>query len=212
MVRHRFTDRRHGDLAVSVDPLVLGPRRSGVAAMPWSALRQVHGADVVVVTAPGEHAGTTGDALVTTVPGAAIAVQTADCGALLLDGGPVVGVVHAGWQGLLAGVVEATLEQMAAIGSMRPVARLGPLIRPRCYEFDGPGLDQLAERYGPSVRSTTAWGTPALDLAAGIRAACDGWDVPLDDAGTCTACSPTHFSHRARADVGRQALVAWIEP
>jgi copper oxidase (laccase) domain-containing protein len=166
----------------------------------------------VVVTAPGEHAGAEGDALVTTVPGAAISVQTADCGSLLLDGGEVIGVVHVGWQGLLAGVIEATLQQMADLGSRPPAARLGPIIRPRCYEFDGPGLAQLAERYGPTVRSTTAWGTPALDLAAGIRAALVAWNLHLVDDGTCTACSPVHWSHRARADVGRQALVAWIEP
>ena len=39
-----------------------------------------------------------------------------------------------------------------------------------------------------------------------------GLGLALDDAGTCTACSPRHWSYRARADAGRQALVAWIEP
>jgi YfiH family protein len=211
-IRHRFTDRRDGDLAIALDPSELAPRRAAIAALPWTTLRQVHGAEVLVVTEPGEHAGATGDALVTAVPGAAIAVQTADCGALLLEGGVAVGVVHAGWQGLLAGVIEATLDEMAALGSAPATARLGPIIRPRCYEFDGPGLDQLAARYGDAVRATTSWGTPALDLGAGIGAACAARGIEVVDEGTCTACSPVHWSHRARAEPGRQALVAWIEP
>jgi hypothetical protein len=68
----------------------------------------------------------------------------------------------------------------------------------------------VAERYGPEVRATTAWGTDGLELAAGIASACSSLGVPLADDGTCTACSPRHWSHRARGDRGRQALVAWL--
>jgi copper oxidase (laccase) domain-containing protein len=212
-IRHRYSGVADHDLGLHVDPAVLADRRRALVDLPWSALRQVHGADVRVVEAPGAHAGAVGDALVTAVPGAALAVQTADCGSILLDGGHVLGVVHAGWQGLLAGVIEATAEAMSALGGPPVRATLGPVIRPRCYEFDGPGLEQLAGRYGDAVRSRTAWGTPALDLAAGIAAACSGIGVELHDpTGTCTACSPAHWSHRARGDVGRQVLVAWIEP
>ncbi len=64
---------------------------------------------------------------------------------------------------------------------------------------------------GPEVRATTAWGTPALDVPAGVAAACRRLGIVLDDLGTCTACSPVHWSFRARADAGRQALVAWLE-
>jgi copper oxidase (laccase) domain-containing protein len=212
-IRHRFTDRDDGDLAVGVAPEVLRARRRALTPHPWTSLRQVHGAAVRVVTRPGEHNGAEGDALVTAVAGAAIAVQTADCGSILLDATDVVGVVHAGWQGLLAGVIEAAATAMGELGSYPHTAVLGPVIRPRCYEFDGPELDLLAERYGTEVRSATGWGTPALDLAAGIRAACAGAGIGFaEGAGTCTACSPIHWSHRARGDVGRQALVAWIEP
>jgi hypothetical protein len=211
-VEHRFTGRPDGDLAVTGEHAALAARRAAIGPGPWTWLRQVHGADVVVVTEPGEHAGAAADAAVTAVAGAVLAVQTADCAPLLLVGDGGVGVVHAGWRGLVAGVVEAAAGALASLGAPPQRAVLGPCIRPRCYEFAGVELDQVAERYGSEVRARTSWGTPALDLAAGVAAACRGLGVELDDAGTCTACSPVHWSHRARTDPQRQALVAWLTP
>ena len=213
----RFTTTVDGDLAIDLDPDVLEARRRRIAPHPWTWLRQVHGADVVVVTEPGEHAGAEADAAVTTVPGAVLAVQTADCVPLWMVGDadgerPTVGVVHAGWRGLAAGVIERTADAMAAIGAAPATVRCGPHIRARCYEFGADDLDHVAAACGAEVRGTTAWGTPALDLTAGVRAACDRLGLPLDDDGTCTACSPVHHSHRARGEAGRQAVVAWIEP
>ena len=166
----------------------------------------------MVVTEPGEGAGRQADAAVTTTAGCVLAVQTADCAPILLlaDGG--IGVVHAGWRGLEAGVIEAAAAALGALGSVVHTAVLGPCIRARCYEFGPAELDQVARRYGPTVRGTTSWGTPALDLAAGVAVAAERLGLTFDDGGTCTACSPRHFSHRARGDAGRQALVAWLEP
>lgn len=212
MVRHVFTDVRHGDLAVGGDQAALTARRRAVVDAPWTWLRQVHGARVVTVTDPGEHAGVEADAAVTAVAGAVLAVHTADCAPVLLVADGAVGVAHAGWRGLVAGVVEATAAALAALGHPPRRAVLGPCIRPRCYEFGGPELDLVTERYGPAVRAETAWGSPALDVAAAVAAACGSLGLELDDAGTCTACSPVHWSHRARGDLGRQALVAWVAP
>lgn len=209
-LEHRFTDHRDGDLAVAVEPAELAARRAAVAPGAWTWLRQVHGARVVAVRSPGEHAGAEADAAVTTTPGVVLAVQTADCAPLLLAGDGGFGVVHAGWRGLAAGVVEAAVAALAGLGVTATAAVLGPCIRGRCYEFDGPERWVLAERYGPTVLATTAWGTPALDVAAGVTAACGALGLELADVGTCTACSPVHWSHRARADVGRQALVGWL--
>jgi YfiH family protein len=211
-VHHRFTDIRHGDLAVGGDPEDLTARRRALVDAPWTWLRQVHGARVVTVTEPGEHAGTDADAAVTAVPGAALAVHTADCAPVLLVADGAVGVAHAGWRGLAAGVIEATAAALADLGRPARSAVLGPCIRPRCYEFRGPELDLVADRYGEAVRAETAAGTPALDVAAGVAAACRGLGIELTDEGTCTACSPVHWSHRARGDLGRQALVAWVAP
>ena len=211
-IRSVFTDVRHGDLMVRTDPDVLAARRAAVCERPWSWLRQVHGARVITVTEPGQHAGEEADGAVTRVPGAVLAVQTADCAPVLLTGDGVVGVAHAGWRGLEAGVVEATASAMADLGSPPTHAVLGPCIRARCYEFGDAELDLVAARYGDAVRATTAWGTPALDVAAGIAEACRRLRIEFTDLGTCTACSPNHWSHRARAEPQRQALVAWIEP
>ena len=209
---HLFTDHRHGDLAVGGDVALLASRRRAVADAPWTWLRQVHGTDVVVVTEPGEHAGAEADAAVTVVPGAVLAVHTADCAPVVLTAPGAVGVAHAGWRGLAGGVIEATAAAMAALGHPPVRASLGPCIRARCYEFVGPELHEVAERYGDSVRATTGWGTPALDVAAGVAAACAGLGITLHDVGTCTACSPSHWSFRARAEAGRQAAVAWVDP
>jgi YfiH family protein len=204
------TQRAHGDLAVEGEPSALHRRRDAVVAGPWTWLHQVHGAEVVRVTRAGEHAGVAADAAVTTVEGAPLSVQTADCAAVLLWAHEAVGVAHAGWRGLMAGVVEATAAAMTELGHPPGGAVLGPCIRPRCYEFGAAELDMLTRRYGTEVAGTTAWGTPALDLAAAVDAACSSFGVELVDDGTCTACSPHHWSHRAGGDRGRQALVAWL--
>ena len=174
-------------------------------------MRQVHGAEVVVVTEPGEHAGAEADAAVTATPGCALAVRTADCAPVVLVGTRAIGVVHAGWRGLADGVVRHAVRAMGELGAGPVVAHLGPCIRPGCYEFDGPELGALTERLGPRVATTTTWGTPALDLPAAValelRAA--GVERIVDDAG-CTACDRRWFSHRSRGEEERIATIAWM--
>lgn len=192
-----------------------GDARDGLPGVPtpWTRLRQVHGARAVTVTEAGGCAGEEADAAVTTVPGAALAVLTADCApvALASDDG-VLGVAHAGWRGLVAGVLPATVAAMRAAGAREPIrAVVGPCIEAACYEFGERDLDAVAAALGDGVRRTTAAGRPALDVAAAVRAALAAAGVDaVDDVGVCTACSGTHYSHRARGDVARQALVAWI--
>lgn len=209
-VRYRFTDSSDGDLAVHLRGAELAERRSAIHPAPWTWLEQVHGDRVVVVSDPGEHAGEPADAIVTTVTDAPIAVHTADCAPVLLEADGAVAVVHAGWRGLAAGVIEAAAHTMTDLGHPPRLARLGPCVRARCYEFESEDLARVASRYGPKVVGRTAWDTVALDMAAAVRAACSWIDVPLHDVGTCTACSSVHWSHRARADSSRQALVAWL--
>jgi polyphenol oxidase len=156
----------------------------------------------------GEH-----DALVSSSTGVAVCVLTADCGALALASPEgVFAVVHAGWRGLAGGVVEAAVARMRQRGATDVVGALGPSIHPGCYEFGADALDTVAATYGDRVRGRTDSGRPALDLGAGIAAALDragarsaiGVDV-------CTACGGGYFSHRARGDAGRQALVVWAD-
>ncbi|HEV3225876.1 MAG TPA: polyphenol oxidase family protein [Acidimicrobiales bacterium] len=165
----------------------------------------MHGARVVRVTQPGEHAGVDADAAVTNVTGAKLAVRTADCVPLVLEADGAIGVVHAGWRGLAAGIVEAAIAQL---GTVRRV-RVGPHIRVGCYEFGTTDLDEVAAALGEGVRGRTTWGTPALDLTAAVRTAV-GVAASIDDGGACTACSDLYFSWRARRDTARFATIAWM--
>jgi len=121
-----------------------------VAPEALLSVHQVHSADVVTVTDPEQVPGGPADALVTATPGLALGVLTADCMPVLLadhDAG-VIGAVHAGWRGALAGVLEATLDAMEDLGAARDdiVAVIGPCISQRAYEVGPEFLDDfLAE-------------------------------------------------------------------
>ncbi|HTW10919.1 MAG TPA: polyphenol oxidase family protein [Acidimicrobiales bacterium] len=182
-----------------------------LAAVPWTWLRQVHRARVVLVEEPGSCRGVEADAAVTRCPGAALAVLTADCAPVVLASREgVLGVAHAGWRGLLAGVVEATVAAMRALGAGDVSAALGPCVRPHAYPFSAPDLEMLEDRFGPGVAARDEGGHAALDLPAAVRAALDEAGAALvADSGVCTHCSAEHWSWRARADRGRQATVAW---
>lgn len=209
----RFTDSTDGSFASSEPDRDLDQRRRAVAdGRPVSWLTQVHGAMVVEVTGPQGGAGDRADAAVTTMPGVALSVVTADCAPVVLTSDRAVAAVHAGWRGLVAGVLPAAVEAMRAHGAEEITAWLGPCIRARCYEFGSADLDTAAAVLGDPVRATTAWGTAAFDVTAAVTGSLAHAGVDqLVDTGVCTACSPVHYSHRARADKGRQAAFVWLE-
>lgn len=208
---YRFTGKGDGDLAPGSTGI--DGRRQAVATGPWTWLCQVHGAAVVVVDGPGDHAGVRADAAVTAVPGAILAVTVADCAPVALLAEDAVGVVHAGWRGLRAGVVQAAVDALRRLGAGPLEAVIGPCIRPRCYEFNDPELAWVARELGEGVVAKTADGRPALDVAAAVRLALAAEGVhDWIDTGVCTACSPVHWSHRRDGDHRRQALVAALAP
>lgn len=205
-----FTEVADGDFRV-VDPAPgLDERRRRVADGRWSWLRQVHGDTIHRVVEPGQHAGVDGDGLLTTASGCPISVTTADCAPVVLVADRGVAVVHAGWRGLLSGVIERAADQLRAAAGQPAVTLLGPCIGPAAYRFGGDDLATVVERYGPSVAGLTERGEPALDIPAGVAAACraSGWPVP--DVPPCTS-DPRWFSHRTRGDKARQSAVAMIE-
>ncbi|MGY6410424.1 MAG: peptidoglycan editing factor PgeF [Alkalilacustris sp.] len=114
----------------------------GVAPAALVTLHQVHSADVVTLDVPPAERPRA-DAMVTATPGLALAVLTADCQPVLLAdrSAGVIGAVHAGWRGALAGVLEATVDAMARLGAApeQIVAVIGPTISQRAYEV-GPEL------------------------------------------------------------------------
>lgn len=218
----RFTDRYDGDFGSSVAPEELAARCDQIIAHPWTLLDQVHGSDVVVVGAPGQCRGVSADAAVTGVPGAALAVRTADCAGVVLIGSDInnaeiaVGVAHAGWKGLLDGVLQNTVGAMGDLGAAKVQWILGPCISALSYEFGVDDLALLMDRFGESLASRTASGSPALDLRAGVRVALgEAGALPFGGPGVpeppCTAADDGYFSWRERSEVGRQATVVWLD-
>lgn len=212
------TDRSHGDLATgSADPADQdtheSARRSIVDA-PWSWLNQLHGDRVVVVESPGDHVGEGGDALCTSVSHAPIAVHVADCAPVaLFSPSGVIGVAHAGWRGLVAGVLGTTISAMRDLGASEIVGVLGPCIRPESYRFGDREIEAVVRVFGPEVRVTTDAGSTALDVPACVRVALAQHEVTLiAQLGGCTASEgQTYWSHRARRDLERQAVVCWMD-
>ncbi len=174
--------------------------------------QQVHGARVAVVERSGSRPRTGGvagvDALVTRTPGLGLVVLAADCLPVLLADAAagVVAAAHAGRQGLLAGVLEATLTEMQALGATAggTTAVLGPAACGGCYEVPQDMADD-AERRIPGSRGTTRQGTPSVDLVAGARAVLRAAGVEAVTAvGGCTLEQPERwYSYRRDRTTGR---------
>ncbi|MCB2222934.1 MAG: polyphenol oxidase family protein [Actinobacteria bacterium] len=167
----------------------------------WAYVRQVHGSGVVEATAPGRLGDA--DALRTRRPGLPMAVATADCFPVVLEGPGAAGIAHAGWRGAVAGVVPALREAMAAAGAAPVRAAIGPGIGPCCFEV-GP---EVAERF-PGHTAATAAGTTGVDLPAVLRSQLGGLEVW--EAGECTMCGAGYHSYRRDGTDLRQIGVAWL--
>lgn len=176
-------------------------------------IRQVHGTAV----ADPERAtpDTEADAAVTRRAGLVCAVMTADCLPVLLsDGaGGVVGVAHAGWRGLAAGVIEATLRAMAAPpGDL--IAYIGPGIGARRYEV-GDDVRRAFVATDPDAAGSFAAhgsGKYLADLYALARRRLVGAGVDrVYGGGFCTASEDRFFSFRRDRTTGRMASLIWLE-
>lgn len=190
---------------------------STVAAcgVAFARMNQRHTDDVVVVDAPlaEPHAvPPDADALVTTTPGTGLMVRVADCVPVLLadvDRG-VIGAVHSGRRGTELAVVARAVEAMRAQGAQTIGAWIGPHVCGRCYEVPAAMAEEVAALV-PETRSRTSWGTPALDLGAGVRAQLAAHDVAAESVGGCTLEDPRYHSYRRDgAAAGRLAGLVWI--
>lgn len=221
-LRHGFSTRAGGVSAAPFDALNLGgkwgddpaalaenrrrfARALGVAG-PLFAVRQVHGAEVVRVRAgedPAALGAVDADAICADAPGVAVGVFVADCiPALFAD--PTTGAVaaaHAGWRGVVAGVLPATVRALAALGA-RPAdlrVALGPAIGPCCFEVGGEvvaafAAAELAGAVRPSPRGRPdRW---HIDLKDAARRQLEGAGVDpagIDAAADCTSCDRARF-------------------
>jgi YfiH family protein len=243
-IRHGFFTRRggvstgvyeslNGGLGSDDDKEAVGENRArmaealGVSPDRFVTCYQIHSPQVVVADEPWRRdEAPRADAIVTRTPGLAIGVATADCGPVLFadaDAG-VVGAAHAGWKGALAGVVEATLDEMEKLGARRSriAVALGPMIRQANYEV---GSD-LVERFRAANPANAAFFRPGarpghslFDLPGYIaaRLAAAGI-VDVEDLGFCTYADSDRFysyrraTHRGETDYGRHINAVALVP
>jgi YfiH family protein len=184
-------------------------------AMGW----QVHGAEVQVhhePPAPGRQGyGSPGDDLervdaqLTDSPDVTPLVLVADCVPVALAAPGAVAMIHCGWRGVAAGIVERAVTAVRRVaGGGDLSAAIGPAIGQCCYEV-GPEVAELFERNGHG----DALEGRMLDLSRVVRRELEALGVgDVAVAGVCVSCWPElFFSHRRDGGVtGRQAGLAWL--
>jgi polyphenol oxidase len=181
-----------------------------VGAPPTAAWQyQVHGDDVGILDDLGQAAQRPRmDGRATRLRDVAIAALSADCLPVAIAGGGAVSMVHAGWRGLAAGVLESGARAVHGLANGTPALRaaIGPGAGPCCYQV-GAEVREAFAAYPEAVHGDR------IDLkaiaAARLRAAGVG---EVHDLGMCTICTPElFFSHRRdRGVTGRQAGLAWL--
>ncbi|MGQ9660319.1 MAG: peptidoglycan editing factor PgeF [Thermochromatium sp.] len=191
----------------------------GLPAAPlW--LRQVHGCEVARADCPVAPVPAA-DAAIATTPGVVCAVTTADCLPLLLcdDQGTCVSAVHAGWRGLVGGVLERAVAAMA-VAPERLLVWMGPAIGPEAFEVspevraafvaEHPESD-VAFRPSPSATQEARWLADLFELAR-LRLARLGIER-VYGGGDCTFSQPRRFfSYRRDGTTGRLASLIWLVP
>jgi polyphenol oxidase len=168
--------------------------------------RQKHGNTVNRAVA-GER-GREGDGLWSDEPGLPLLKLTADCLPIALvrtNGTPRLALLHAGWRGLLEGVVEAGV---AAVGAGGLAAAVGPGIGPCCYEVRSDVADPYRARFGGAAfagANLDLWTVAELLLRESGVASVERVDL-------CTACNPRRFfSHRRDGAItGRQGVIGCV--
>ena len=197
--------------------------RQAIGADHLLSCYQIHSPTVITVTEPWDERPEA-DAMVTTKPGLALCILTADCVPILFadPDAKVIGAAHAGWKGTLAGVAEATIDAMEALGADRSniTAAIGPAIQQASYEV-GPefrdtwvGTHEWTDRLFKAGQNNHAY----FDLTGYIRATLLREGISgIDNVGhdTC-AIEDTYFSnrrrnHRGEPDYGRNGSVIMLQ-
>jgi len=199
------------------------------AVLPGAKLAtvfQIHSARVVRADSPWpDDARPHADALVTDRAGLLLGVLTADCAPVLLADAEaeVVGAVHAGWRGALAGVTDATIEAMEKLGARREriTAAIGPCISRASYEVDRAFFDRFLEQDSANDRffADSPNGKPHFDLEAYVVARLGAAGIGRVEAlALDTYAQPDRFysyrraTHLGEASYGRQISLIGIAP
>jgi len=195
-----------------------------VPADKLATVHQIHSPDVFVVDATYAGERPQVDAMVTSVPGVALGVLSADCGPILFADGKagVIGAAHAGWKGALTGVLENTIEAMVALGAAREniTAVLGPSIGPASYEVGPEFVERFLAHdlsydafFKPSAKpGHSMFDLPSLTIsrlrAAGVRADNLGLDTYPDKD---RFYSYRRTTHAKEPDYGKQISAIAIQ-
>ena len=206
-----FTKASAGDFAAAAEADFESVElASGIALADWAQAEQVHGTNVTVIDGDQqpEPYSTPADGQATSLSGILCAVRTADCLPVLLGDGNAVGAVHAGWRGLVAGVLDSGVAALHRLAADELVAVIGPGARGCCYEVSGEMLDTFAE-YPAALTNANN-----LDLAVVASAQLEAAGVgTIYDCGICTICSSSDdfFSFRRdRGETGRMLGATWL--
>ena len=242
IVAHGFLGRRGGvstglleGLNVGTgsgdDPQVIAEnrRRAIDAVLPGAQLAtvyQIHSGEAVFVAEPWPHdERPKADAIVTDTPGLLLGILTADCAPVLLADpeAAVVGAAHAGWRGALAGVTDAAIVAMEALGAMREriAAAVGPCIAQASYEVDNEFRKKFLADCEANERffSSADDGQPHFDLSGYVA-----WRLVSAGAGAVEQLGLDTYSdvdrfysyrratHRGEPDYGRQISLIGLSP
>jgi len=180
----------------------------GIDAERVSMGRQVHGAglawtgqDLSAYASPGLEPPAEADGQLTAERSRPLLVLVADCLPIALLGDDGLGMLHCGWRGLAAGIIEAARSRIG--GSQ---AAIGPGIGPCCFEV-GPEVEEAFAELGPGLMNGRNLDLPEAARRLLARAGVDR----VETAGICTYCDQRFFSHRRdRGRTGRQAGIAWL--
>lgn len=168
----------------------------------WAIAKQVHGDRVSEAAA--SHIPTA-DGLWTDRSGLPLAVVAADCLTVALVGRRRVAAIHAGWRGIIGGVLQAGAATVGEGGR----AWIGPSIGPCHYEVGDEVAAEFRRRFPSAVSSRN--GQIFVDLREAARTALSAEGVVIADTEEppCTHCDPDFFSERRDQRTGRHALVLW---
>lgn len=203
----RFTTRTGPDLRSwqEDDTRAALARIAGVAPEAVAQAHQVHEARVSV-TAEGGPPDEDADGQATARPGVCCVVRTADCVPVALVAPEAVAMLHGGWRGLAAGILEAGTAALRGLGASDIRAAIGPSARVCCYEA-GPEVHAAFAALGPVARRGDHADLPAIARALLEREGIG----EIHDTGLCTICHPELlWSHRREGEAaGRQGGLAW---
>lgn len=182
-------------------------------------LKQVHGTEVLVLKGNEKLPPfpLPFDAVITDQKDVILLIRTADCIPIFLwdPHNQIIGAIHAGWRGVLRGIIPKAINEMVRAFPTKPqnlIVALGPSIKGCCYEFKGKELEEFLKRFGPQV-ITQKDGVPHLDLPLCALKELERCGVQkIEEIPNCTFCDPRFHSWRRQRERKRNYNFITLSP